>query len=111
MSFPSKLEGIDGNLIEDVALVDVDGDERFELDALRHVQVVRGLIDQRVQDLQKVRVGLGHRLKIRHHPVQASPLAPDQIKSFGQSNSAPCDRGGPAKEPLRRRGSTSFAGR
>ena len=51
-------------VIEDIPLVDVDGDEGLKLHTLHLLQVLSGHSNEGVQHLKEVRIGLGHDLLI-----------------------------------------------
>ena len=51
-------------VIEDIPLVDVDGDEGLKLHALHLLQVLSGHSNEGVQHLKEVCIGLGHDLLI-----------------------------------------------
>lgn len=67
--------------IEDVTLVNVDGDERLELNALNSSEVSRRLVDQGVQQFEELVVGLGHNLFVsaRCHQRRLSVTRPDHL--------------------------------
>ena len=63
-------------VIEDVSLVDVDGDECLVLDALHLAQVLSGHLDQCGQHIQEESVGLAHHLLIGASTLQSSLCIP-----------------------------------
>lgn len=50
-------------VIKDISLMDVNGDEGLKLCPLIFGEILSGHIDQQVQDIQEVLVGIGHDLE------------------------------------------------
>ena len=51
-------------IIKYVSPVNHDGDERLELGSLDLAEIPRGLVDEGVEELQKVLIGLRHHLPV-----------------------------------------------
>ena len=53
-------------VVEDVSLVNVDGDERLKADGVNLAEVARRLRDQHVENFQKMLIGRLHQLLVVH---------------------------------------------